>query len=365
MKYKIYQFSFGDGYAGSAKMAILSSSVLSESGNDVTLIVSKNSLTERRAKEKNIKTIEFDSTQKYSQLFDQILSDVKINKPDFCITYHSLDRKIGNSLKSKLGKKIINVAYRQNMSKSIPIIGSLIYNFYCDMTLACSKGVAADLIQSGLKKNIVKVIHNVTEYPENIYSIDGTKIRNQYCINNKFVIGVSSWFHKERKGFDILFKAFSKLEQEFVLLIIGIPTEMQQEVIDYAATFGISSDRVILPGFVDNIYEYYKAMDVFVLPSRSEGFSLALLEAAAAGIPIIASNIPGNDEFIIHKQNGLLFDIKNPDELVESIKIFDDTKTLAQELGEKASKDALENYNLKKYGLRLTELLNEAYKAAN
>lgn len=361
MKYKIYQFSFGDGYAGSAKMAILSSVALADSGNDVTIIVSKNSLTERRAKEKNIKTIEFDSTQKYSQLFDQILSDVKINRPDFCITYHSLDRKIGNSLKSKLGKKIINVAYRQNMSKSLPIIGSLIYNFYCDMTLACSMGVAADLIRSGLIKNRVRVIYNVTEYPENISAVDGTKIRKQYGIINKFVIGVSSWFHKERKGFDILFEAFSKLEQEFCFLIIGIPTEKQQEVIHYAATFGISSDRLILPGFVDNIYEYYKAMDAFVLPSRSEGFSLALLEAAAAGLPIIASNIPGNNEFIIHEQNGFLFDIKNPEELVEAIRIFFNDKTLAYKVGKKASEDALENYNLKKYGLRLTELLDEAY----
>ena len=365
MKYKIYQFSFGDGYAGSAKMAILSSVVLSELGNDVTLVVSKNSLTERRAKDKNIKTIEFDSTQKYSHLFDQILSDVKINKPDICITYHSLDRKIGNSLKSKLGKNIINVAYRQNMSKSIPIIGSLIYNFYCDMTLACSQGVAADLIRSGLKKNFVRVIHNVTEYPENISLIDGAIIRNQYQINDKYVIGVSSWFHKERKGFDILFEAFAKLEQEFALLIIGIPTEKQQDVIDYAATFGISSDRVILPGFVDNIYEYYKSMDVFVLPSRSEGFSLALLEAAAAGIPIIASNIPGNNEFVIHDQNGLFFDVKNPKELIESIKTFFYDKTLAHKLGKKASEDAMENYNLKKYGLRLTELLNEAYTMTN
>jgi len=365
MKYKIYQFSFGDGYAGSAKMAILSSSVLSEYGNDVTLIVSKNSLTERRAKEKNIKTIEFDSTQKYSRLFDQILSEVKINKPDFCITYHSLDRKIGNSLKSKLGKKIINVAYRQNMSKSIPIIGSLIYNYYCDMTLACSKGVAADLIRSGLKRYRVKIIHNVNEYHENLSRIDGSVIRNQYNISDKFVIGISSWFHKERKGFDILFKSFSKLKENFVLMIIGIPFEKQKEVIEYAASFEIASSKLILPGFVDNIYEYYKAMDVFVLPSRSEGFSLALLEAAAAGVPIIASNIPGNNEFVIHKQNGLLFDIKNPEDLVKSIKIIFNDKTLAHKLGKKASENALENYNLKNYGLRLTELLDEAYTLTN
>ena len=135
-------------------------------------------------------------------------------------------------------------------------------------------------------------------------------------------MGISSWFHKERKGFDILFKAFSKLDERFVLLIIGIPKENQKEVFEYASTFGIADDRIIMPGFIDNIYEYYKAMDMFLLPSRSEGFSLALLEAAASGLPIIASNIPGNDEFIEHKKNGLLFDLSKPDELTQHILTF-------------------------------------------
>ena len=56
-------------------------------------------------------------------------------------------------------------------------------------------------------------------------------IRNQLEINDKIVLGISSWFHKERKGFDILFESFSKLDDRFVLLIIGIPKENQKEVI--------------------------------------------------------------------------------------------------------------------------------------
>ncbi len=222
-------------------------------------------------------------------------------------------------LKSRFKKDIISVAYRQNISLSTPFIGPLIYNKYFDFMIACSRGVAESLMKEGIKKNKVHVIHNTTEIPDDISTISGDKIRNQFGINDKIVLGISSWFHKERKGFDILFEAFSKLDHKFVLLIIGIPKENQKEVFEYASTFGISEDKIVMPGFIDNIYEYYKAMDIFLLPSRSEGFSLALLEAAASGLPIIASNIPGNDEFIEHGKNGFLFNISKPDELTNKI----------------------------------------------
>ncbi len=66
MTYRILQFSFGDGYAGSAKMAILSSSALIEKGHNVKLFVSKDSLTKKRALEKGIPIVELDSRQKTS-----------------------------------------------------------------------------------------------------------------------------------------------------------------------------------------------------------------------------------------------------------------------------------------------------------
>ena len=61
MNFKIAQFSFGDGFAGSAKMAILSSQSLLERGHAVKLYVSKDSLTKKRALERGIQIIELDS----------------------------------------------------------------------------------------------------------------------------------------------------------------------------------------------------------------------------------------------------------------------------------------------------------------
>jgi len=361
MKYNILQFSFGDGYAGSAKMAILSSSALIQKGHKVRLVVSKDSLTKKRAEEKGIPVIEINSNQKTSSLVKEILGQLGNEKSNFAVAYHSLDRKVVMKLKSNWKKNIISVAYRQNMSLSTPLIGPLIYNKYFDFMIACGQGVAQSLINEGIKKNKVYIVHNTTEIPENIQVITGESIRNKLGLKDKIVLGISSWFHKERKGFDVLFDSFSKLDGRFVLLIIGIPKENQEEVYEFALTYGITKDNITMPGFVDNIFEYYKAMDIFLLPSRSEGFSLALLEAAASGIPIIASNIPGNDEFINHKKNGLLFDIDKPDELTQDILQFTNKPDFRVKLGVAGRETFLQNFTLVRYTEKLEKFFDETY----
>jgi len=313
--------------------------------------------------EKRIPIVELNSRQKFSSLVNEVIESFGEEKPDFVVAYHSQDRKVVMKLKAKFKKEIISVAYRQNISLSAPFIGSLLYNRYFDSMIACSQGVAESLIKEGIKERKVHVIHNTTEIPENISNISGDKFRNQFGLKEKFVLGISSWFHKERKGFDILFESFSKLDERFVLLIIGIPKENQKEVFEYASTFGLTEDKIIMPGFIDNIYEYYKAMDIFLLPSRSEGFSLALLEAAASGLPIIASNIPGNDEFIEHKKNGLLFNISQPDELLQNILTLFNDKKLAAQYGSLAEKNFIKDYTLERYSEKLEKFLDVAYSA--
>jgi L-malate glycosyltransferase len=355
----VFQFSFGDGFAGSAKMALLSSEVLIQKGFDVTLFVSNYSLTASRAKLKNIPLVELDSSQKFKSLIKQIIDQVEAVKPKIVISYHSLDRKVGIALKRKFGKRIINISSRQNMSESAPIIGAIIYNHYNDYLIACSNGVGQSLIKSGIRKKKVRVIYNCIEVPDNIDSINVITIKRKYTIEDKIVLGLSTWFHKERKGFDILFKAFIKLDEKFVLLIVGIPETMQEEVNQYAESFGIDRKRIFMPGYVDNIWEYYKAMDIFLLTSRSEGFSLALLEAAAAKLPIVASNIPGNNEFIEDGKNGLLFEIDNPNQLTEKIIKLTENKTFAKLIAGNAHQSVMSNYMVEHFGERLGEFLHK------
>ncbi len=363
MNYNILQFSFGEGYAGSAKMAVLSSRALIDRGHKVKLYVSKDSLTKKRALEKGIPIVELDSIMKISMLVKDVMDNFEGGKPDFAVAYHSQDRKIVMKIKAKLKRQIISVAYRQNISLSTPFIGPLLYNRYFDYMIACSHGVAKSLIKEGIRKNKVHVIHNTTEIPKNFSTISGDNVRIKFEIKDKIILGISSWFHKERKGFDVLFESFSKLDERFVLLIIGIPKENQNEVYEYASTFGIDNERIIMPGFIDHIYEYYKAMDIFLLPSRSEGFSLALLEAAATSLPIIASSIPGNDEFIEHRKNGLLFNLSKPDELTQCILQLADDNKLANDYGKSAKENFIKEYTLERYAEKLNKFFDDAYSA--
>jgi glycosyltransferase involved in cell wall biosynthesis len=73
-----------------------------------------------------------------------------------------------------------------------------------------------------------------------------------------------------------------------------------------AASCGASA-RVVLLGHRDDVASLLPGLDVFVLPSLSEGMSNTLLEAMAAGVAVVASDVGGNGEIIVDKQTGLLF----------------------------------------------------------
>lgn len=354
----IFQFSFGDGYAGSSKVALVSSKILMQQGNVVQLFVSKNSLTEKRAVKEGILIHSFDTRQKFKELMRKIYPIFEQIKPKIVISHHSIDRKIGMALKRKYNADFVNIGYRHNISKTVPVIGAFIYNRYYDYLIACSQGVADSLTASGIKYDKVKVIRNSITIPSNLSEITGETIKDKFKLKDKIVLGMSTWFHKERKGFDILFNAFKMLDDKFVLLLVGVPEEDKNKVIDFAAEFNIPEHKIIMPGYVENIWEYYKAMDIFLLTSRSEGFSLALLEAAAARLPIIVSNIPGNNEFIVDGRNGLLFDIVKPDELKNSILKLANDDFLAGELAARAFTDMMENYQLKNYAEALNNFIS-------
>jgi len=359
----LLQISFGDGYAGSAKIAILSSDLLSKRNYDVTLVVSRNSLTEQRAKERGVKVYAIDTTKKFESIFyetDQLFDRIK---PQATISHHSLDRKVGMKLKRKYHQQFLNIGYRHNVTKSTPIIGPFLYNRFFDHLIACSKGVADSLIYSGIKKDKIQVIYNGISIPNNINEINGEQIRQNFYLSGKTVLGLSTWFHKERKGFDILFNTFSKLDDKFVLLLVGIPESDKQIVLNYAKEFNIPDKKIIMPGYVDNIWEYYKAMDIFLLPSRSEGFSLALLEAAAAKLPIIATDIPGTNEFIINGENGILFGPEKPDELFNGIIKLTGDNEMAKKFANKAYENVMNNFTNENYVTNLDNFLVSTLKS--
>jgi glycosyltransferase involved in cell wall biosynthesis len=78
-------------------------------------------------------------------------------------------------------------------------------------------------------------------------------------------------------------------------------------------------ERVLLPGFRANVADFLAAFDLFVMPSVMEGLCTAILDAFAAGVPVVASRAGGIPELVEHEATGLLVEPRRPRELAAAI----------------------------------------------
>ena len=116
-------------------------------------------------------------------------------------------------------------------------------------------------------------------------------VREEYGLNNKFVVGHVGHFNPAKNHEKIL-SVFSEVchrRTNAVLLLVG-DGEIEQEVRNQTEQLGLT-DKVVFAGAHKDVERFYQAMDVFVFPSRYEGFGMAMIEAQASGLPCVASDV--------------------------------------------------------------------------
>lgn len=106
------------------------------------------------------------------------------------------------------------------------------------------------------------------------------------------------------KGYDRLLNAFGKMSRELTLLLVG--NGPQRGVLEQQARDLAIADRVIFAGYQADPWPYYAAMELFVLPSRSEGLSVSLLEAMSAGIPVAVTDVGENRTILENGSLGMI-----------------------------------------------------------
>jgi glycosyltransferase involved in cell wall biosynthesis len=123
-----------------------------------------------------------------------------------------------------------------------------------------------------------------------------------------------------RKGLDTLITALARLQHPDLSLDIAGDGPIRASLEHLAVSMGVA-DRVRFHGFLDprDLARLRAQADIFVLASVAESCSMALLEAMAAGLPLIATNVGGTIELVEHGYNGLLVDPHNADALVAAL----------------------------------------------
>jgi sugar transferase (PEP-CTERM/EpsH1 system associated) len=150
--------------------------------------------------------------------------------------------------------------------------------------------------------------------------IDGAKLRRELGIDDDaLVVGMVARLAPVKDHANLL-RAFLQVRDaghNVTLLIVG-DGELHADLVARAKEMGIA-DAVMFLGARDDVDELLQVMDLFVLSSQSEGISITLLEAMAAGLAIVATDVGGNSEVIEEGATGLLVPKEDPKALAATI----------------------------------------------
>lgn len=151
------------------------------------------------------------------------------------------------------------------------------------------------------------------------------------------------------KGLTKAIRAWPYVLQKFPnarLWLIGEGPQ-ESELTAMIGAMGLQS-RIILPGAFDTVEDVLAAADMFVLPSHYEGMSIALLEAMAAGLPCVVSDIPGNRILIHPNETGLTYPVDSYSDLARAINRVMADAQLGKRLGQAARQRVIENFSLER-----------------
>ncbi len=136
------------------------------------------------------------------------------------------------------------------------------------------------------------------------------------------------------------------LAQASRLILVGDGV-LHSTLMEKAVQAGIS-DSVWLPGDRPDINTLMQTLDVFVLPSRSEGISNTILEAMASGLPVIATRVGGNPELVADQKSGFLVEQENPEAITQALLFYLEHPVIRQQHGAAGRQICTQHFSLQR-----------------
>lgn len=169
-----------------------------------------------------------------------------------------------------------------------------------------------------------------------------TWLRRQLSLRDDQLVLVYAAEFSGRKHQSMLIEAMAELPERVVLLLPGRGAALDK-CKALADRLGVR-ERVRFPGFVSNIEDYYRASDVCVSSSRSEGLPFNVMEAMACGLPAVLTNVKGHEDLIRPGENGELYPYDDRQAFCRAVRVVSEP-AVRRMMSEKAEK------SVRKYGL--------------
>ena len=229
---------------------------------------------------------------------------------------------------SGLGKKNPWVAYHHGYTTT-----DLKMQFYnqlnrwslpsADLVITVCGEFAKQLTASGVQKDRIRVSHNSVKAPRIISSDEKLSLRESFGISGDEKILLAVGRLSREKGHADLIESIAFLrtaepDLNFRLLIVGEGPEHAN--LARAVTERNIDSHVVFVGHVGDVAPFYSIADVLALPSHSEGSPNVLLEAMAAGLPVVATSVGGVPEIATSEVNALLVPARDPSAFAEALR---------------------------------------------
>lgn len=224
----------------------------------------------------------------------------------------------------------------------------LYVNWKTKRYIVVSETVRNELSSSGIAKDNIDLIRNAVEI-KNSFVLTRSGFRKELGIPNDAVIAVAVGRLVRVKGFDNFISAVARVAETdsnvFAIIIGG--GALFNSLNNQIKKLGLSK-RIFLLGFQarDEVLNILHCCDIFVMPSRSEASPFALLEAAALGLPIIATNCGGIPEIVVDKKEALLVPADDVISLASALGNLIENQNMADTLGNNAMKRIQQEYSV-------------------
>ena len=340
---KILQLTHQGDLGGSTNSITWLTAGLAERGHEVTLACRPQSLIARRFAEGPVQRVDLE-LPRGPRLFAQAWKWkrwIEQNQIDVVNAHASLDRHLVSYLRM-LGLRAALVHTRRNVSLSSGWRARAWFDVATtDAIIAVSRSVGEDLERRGIPAAHVHVIHNGLPLRQ-LRASDPARVaqvrKELQLAPGVPVIGVVA----RRKAQDDLLRAAFRLRRPMEILFAGVNGD---EALARLAAGLPEGTRARFLGFRDDVPDLSGLFDVFVLPSEIEGFSLALLEAMARGIPCIATDAGGNRE-ALEAESGIVVPARDPAALAAAIARLLDAPEDARRMGERGRARAYDTFDV-------------------
>lgn len=196
------------------------------------------------------------------------------------------------------------IVHRMGVAHPVPSgVGGWKYRWgltrWPDRVVVSSRDVKEHLLRTfpALAAGTVRVVHSAV--PPEVLA-DGTggarPLRTILSLSDDALVALAVGALEPRKGYDVLIRALARLSGEFHVAVAGGGSPARRKALEDRAVEAGVADRWHLLGHRDDVPALLAGCDVFVHPSRADGLPSAVLEAMAAGRPVVATRIPGVEE---------------------------------------------------------------------